>query len=350
MTFASPDEAYSETPLSPRRVAGSVAVSLLLHGAVVMLLARMVTNEDRVRVVTDLPSISVALVSRRQPEPLPPPAELPPQDLPGPQTEATPPPEISAETPESVAPAETEAETAEARDAVPASSFAETAPESDTQGRDAESRDRASDDEARDQPWTPARIRSALDANRREQQSETTANWLTDCIIEQKQHGTRDCTRQQQPLDYASESTRAGRNAADQSFMAVTRPQRHARLTEGFLKENALLEDMMEEGGVTGGIASQLFYINREYVIYLNGNGQEPLWGAMQNFGADTTHARPRPSLPGNILFTCRKRPCIYEWTGFTIERPDTNEADTFRVIPIVPGSRSREPATPVTP
>ena len=132
--------------------------------------------------------------------------------------------------------------------------------------------------------------------------------------------------------------------------MAITRPQRHARLTEAFLKENALLENMTEEGGAIAGIASQLFYTNRAQVIYLNGNGQEPLWGAMQNFGADTAHARPRPSLPGNILFTCRKRPCIYDWTGFTIERPEMNEAATFRVLPSVPGGGTRKPATPVTP
>lgn len=349
MTFASPDEAYNETPLSPRRVAGSVAVSLLLHGAVVMLLARIVTHEDQARAVTDLPSISVALVPRQRPVPPPPSAELRPQDLPQPQTQPAPPPAIAADTPESGGPMETEDATEAVADAAPASAVADAAPEREARSSDAESRERASDDEASDQPWTAARIRAALDASRREQQRETTANWLTDCIIEQKQHGTRDCT-QQQPLDYASESTRAGRNAAGQSFMAITRPQRHARLTEGFLKENALLEDMMEEGGATGGIAAQLFYTNREYVIYLNGNGQEPLWGAMQNFGADTTHARPRPSLPGNILFTCRKRPCIYEWTGFTIERPETNEANAFRVVPIIPGSDAREPASPVTP
>lgn len=68
----------------------------------------------------------------------------------------------------------------------------------------------------------------------------------------------------------------------------------------------------------------------------------------MQNFRADALGARL--SLPGNIPFTCKKAPCIYAWTGITIERPETNEADSFRVVPVVPGSDTDRFDNPVKP
>lgn len=356
MTFSNPDDERDASSLPRRFVAGPVVISLALHGAVLLGLTRMAMREadgsDSVR-----PSISVALVTpARQRAPVPAPAPAP-QELqePDPSRLDVPPEPEDSEADVRIA----EPERA-AAPALPPDSDEETAP------ADPRSSGRQAVDEADNQPWTPARIRAALDSSRRDQQSETTVGWLTDCIVEQKRLGTRDCKQQQQALDYASDSKRAGRAAAEAAFVVVTGPERRARLSEEFRRENSRLAELMDDGGVVGGLATQRYYINLEYFRYLNGNGQDPMFSAMQNFSADVLGGSAL-SLPGNVPFTCSRwrtgyaigekrkatgvpMPCIYEWTGFRIERPETDEADAFRVVPVVPRNNAAGNAIQVKP
>lgn len=171
--------------------------------------------------------------------------------------------------------------------------------------------------------WTPASIRAAVGTHVSKQQGTLIETWVSDCILEQKQRGTRDCERLQQAQDpssaSASASARAGRDAAGGTFAVVTRRHRHALLTEGFVKENSLIKDLMEVSGELGQLAAERYYLNREYILYLNGN--------------------PSPYGPAN-QFNCKGNPCVYEYTGFVVQRPESaTEENAFRVVPTLFGS-----------
>ncbi|MDY6982354.1 MAG: hypothetical protein SV422_04650, partial [Pseudomonadota bacterium] len=281
MTSASPDDERELPSLPPRRIAGAVIVSLSVHGAALLGLMRMTMSDADAHMAVDPPSISVALVTRtpRLSPPEPPEPEPPIES----ERSAR---EIPLETAETAMSPETEL--AEALEpALPPETGEAVPPVSDAQDSEASAATlppgQQRDDDDATAPWTPARIRAALDAGRGERQSDATADWLTACFLEQKQRGMRDCTQQQQAIDYATDNMRAGRAAAAGSFATVTRPQLQARLSEQFRSENLRLAELMEEGGEVGALASQRYYINLEYFRYLNGNGQAPLFSAMQN-------------------------------------------------------------------
>jgi hypothetical protein len=226
--------------------------------------------------------------------------------------------------------------------------------------------------------WTPARIRSAIGTNAIEQRRSATEAWLTECFVEQKQHGRRECEEQLKEQDYASDSMRAARGAGSAAFASVRRRSNDWRMTQQFMRDNALLEDMVEQGGLVAELATDRILINNEYMRYLQGNalgfqGQDPMWQAMNSgFTADVLGGR-QLSLPGNVPFRCgsgKVKPgvapggvgvtdivdCVFEFTGFTIERPERPaEQDAFRIVPVIPGSRHSSntaipPANPVTP
>jgi hypothetical protein len=188
--------------------------------------------------------------------------------------------------------------------------------------------------------WTPARIHAAIESEAGDLQSTLTQDWVAACIIEKKEHGTRDCGEQDEEQDYLSESMRAGRDAGGAAFNGVTRAQRHALLAEGFEHKNAAIESLMAEAGEMGALATERYYLNRRNTAYLTGNLRDPVFMAMQGFRADPLSG-PRLSLPGNILFRCKRQPCIYEFTGFSIEAPEAEpEEGEFRVVPTVLGGR----------
>jgi hypothetical protein len=210
--------------------------------------------------------------------------------------------------------------------------------------------------------WTPARIRSAIETQATARRNEATAAWLTECVIEQKERGTRDCERQKQEQDYASTGMRAARGASEGAFAGVMRPDRDWRMVQQSMRSNALMEELAEQGGVVGELATERVLLNNEYMRFFEGNvlgyqGQDPMWQAMNSgFTADVLGG-PQLSLPGNIPFRCgRGKPkagvtpgglgvsdivsCTFEFTGFTITRPETSvDPNRFRVVPVVPGS-----------
>lgn len=350
----SPDDDRELPSLSPRHVAGPVFVSVLLHGALLYLLARTVAvSEAEGR--EERSFMSVSLVVRPPPiEPEVPEPEIPEPELVEADVGQPPAPQAPQAIAERAPAAEPQAE-----DALPdlAESVAPGAAESESL------------------PWTAARIRSVLDTHARERRSTSTATWLTECILEQKEHGTRDCDRQLQEQDYASASMSAARAASEGAFASAMRRDRDWRMTERFARNNYALEALVEDGGIAGALATERILINNEYMRFLQGNvlgfqGQDPIWQGMNSgFTADVTGG-PRLSLKGNIPFRCgggKLRgglapggagvsdivPCVFEFTGFTIEPPPPlEEPNAFRVVPVVPGSEGiqQSPANPITP
>jgi hypothetical protein len=292
-----------------------VLFSVLLHGLVLILFVRS-AFAPAVRAVPAVRSnITVALVMRpppRAPEPVA-------QDI-----EAVPQPEVEEEpTP----PTDLAQDIATAR---PISNNTNATDDVETEAAAAPGA----------AVWTPARIRAAITSEAGDLHSTLTQDWVAACILEKKEHGTRDCGEQQQEHDYLSESTRAGRAAGGAAFNGVTRGQRHALLAEGFEQKNAAIESLMAEAGEVGALATERYYLNRRNTAYLTGNLRDPVFMAMQGFRADPLSG-PRLSLPGNILFRCKRQPCIYEYTGFSVEAPEAEpEEGEFRVAPVVLGGR----------
>jgi hypothetical protein len=339
MTSASLEDEREPAPEPPRRVAGPVLASVVLHGTLLYLVARLAVQQSEAPRNEERPAVRV-IVETRMPGRAP--AEAPAVEI----------PEAANSTPsESAVPAAPE----------PPNPESQSPPESPSAAADAGSNADAAPIAA-PEAWTPARIRSAIEGHADERRSTSTATWLAECFVERKEHGTRDCNEQLQEQDYASDSMRAARAAGERAFARITRPERDWRRIEQFIRSNSQLEDLAEEGGVVGRIAADRMLLNNEYARYLMGNAQgwqqqDPLWQAMDSgFTADVLGGR-RLSLPGNIPFRCGSGkakygvtpggvgvsdivPCVFEFTGFTIERPQAPvEANAFRVVPVVPGS-----------
>lgn len=320
-------------------MAGPAVASVVLHGALLALIARVTLPPLEDAGNAERLSVKVVVATRHPPPSLPEAGEIPSPETPATGADAA---EASQATVESAA-APTEQDALAER--------ADDLPEADV--------------EALAEAWTPARIRSAIDTHASVQRSTATTDWLTACFVEQKQHGTRDCVRQLEEQDHASAGMRAGRMASRGAFAGVVRPDNDWRRVQEFMRSNALMEDLADQGGAVGALARDRILLGNEYMRFLTGNGQDPLWAAMNSgFTADVLGG-PRLSLPGNIPFQCRKRvagtsdtvaaPCVYVFNGFTIERPDVPlEANHFSVVPVVPGSRQKgqpgAPANPVTP
>jgi hypothetical protein len=143
----------------------------------------------------------------------------------------------------------------------------------------------------------------------------------------------------------------------------MIRPDTDWRRFQQFMRSNALMEELAEQGGAVGALAAERVQLNNEYMRFIDGNvlgyqGQDPMWQAMNSgFTADVLGGA-QLSLPGNVPFRCGRGkpkvgltpdgpgvsdivPCTFEFTGFTITRPEAPvEANGFRVVPVIPGSQ----------
>lgn len=322
-------------------------ISVMLHGGILLLFTQTVFSlTPDASSVAERPSVRVAVTMR--------PVQEPPA-APVPAIAETLPPEPS--------------ELPEAGIAEPAVAQREPAPTQRVdvveEAASAEAVEPAASTEtgARFQAWTPARIRAAVQTSSAELRSIVTGQWVEDCMLEQKVRGTRDCDEQRAGQDYLSASAAAGRSAGIGAFASVTRADQQWLLAEQFKKSNDTLRELVDVGGMIGELATTRYYMNRDYIIYLsgnrvNGNHNDLVFHAAQNFTADALGG-PRMLLNGDMPFQCRSKkkieydtnlatssvsggnvvPCIYEFTGFEIERPEA-DPDAFRVVPIVLGSQ----------
>jgi hypothetical protein len=168
--------------------------------------------------------------------------------------------------------------------------------------------------------FTPQVLRSAVSSFLERQRGTFTADWIAECEIFRKEHGTRDCEEIRKTPDHFSASARAGRTAGQASFAGVTRPVRHALLTEKFERDNVLMKELMKTPGVQGTLAKERHFLNREILGYLNGN--------------------PSPYGPA-FQFNCKGGPCVYEFSETVFKKPDTPVAENeFRVVPALFGSQ----------
>jgi hypothetical protein len=306
MRSGSPDD-IDDSSAPRRNVAVPVACSVLLHVALFALIARAAfAPSAEARIPDERPSVRVSMVVR------------------------PPPPVPAAVIPQSPAPVETlsEEELTESGEVAPREETADLEVPAIANSPPADASASAADEEISDgdddsvRAWTPTAVRVAIGAyvsNQRNTQIET---WVASCILEQKTEHTRDCERQRQASDGTSASAQAGRIAGGAAFGGVTRPMRHALLTEGFTETKDAMKELMDVPGVLGQMATDRYYLSREYIYYLNGN--------------------PSPYGPRNQFNCAGIGPCIYEYTGFVIERPEREvDPNEFRVVPtLLGGSR----------
>jgi len=177
-----------------------------------------------------------------------------------------------------------------------------------------------------------AGVRAAVTAFVQQQEGARTADFVEDCWLQRQEHGpSRGC-------EGVRDSDRGGSALAldqvDGLFLALTREQRHVRLRAQFELRNLQLRALQEQGGTAGELATSLGALNREYLAYLNGNRNEAAHRYVMS--AATGDANP-VGMDSFLQFTCAKMPCIYEFTGFSIKQPQSQEpaaADTWRRMP----------------
>jgi hypothetical protein len=327
-------------------LAGPLLFSVVLHGLVMLVFMRAVFAPQGDTPAVEEPGIRVTLATR-----------MPTQEREVPVPEVTEAPAPTRDESGEIVDAVVEVEPTPAASAevavTPAVAGAPTASGETTEPRSADS-------SPGDSAWTPARIRAAVQATSGELRSNFTNDWMEDCIRERRARGLRDCERQREEQDLLSANAAAGRSAGIGAFTSVTRADQHWRIAEGFKKSNDTLRELVDAGGLVGELATARYYLNREILVYLNGNQGDMVFGPMQNFAADVLGGTAL-TVNGNTSFQCKAKkkveydadlktrrvsggnnvPCVYEYTGFTIKRPEP-EADpnAFRVVPPVFGSQ----------
>jgi hypothetical protein len=172
-----------------------------------------------------------------------------------------------------------------------------------------------------------------------QQRDSYTQDFVEDCWIERQEGERREC-------EGAREGDRGGdagaRSQVTALFKDLTRNERHARLSDEFEARNAQLKELAAAGGVLGALAMERRSINNEYRAYLNGNRNT----AASNYVMNTfTNSGNPQAMSGFLQFICKKMPCIYEFTGFSVVMPEemkeaADEADTFPYTPTLFGSR----------
>lgn len=123
------------------------------------------------------------------------------------------------------------------------------------------------------------------------------------------------------------------RKIADEIFLHVTRENKHAAIARSLEMENDTLVAVLE-GETTASAEAQeqasiRLDINNRYLAYLGGN-QSPLVAA-HNVATGFINDYGRTVLPRPVQFQCPLlEPCIYEFTGFEVKRPESYESSPF--------------------
>jgi hypothetical protein len=282
----------------------ALAFSLLLHGVLLVLVMNVVKQASAVAPAEpEHQSLQLSLVARN------------------PQRSMPEPPEALADTAADSEPAGSSA------DVVPEESLpADAAPaieEDSVQPAPAAGLADAAEDDSRPdstgRTFTTSELQGAVTALVRDRRTQFTTAWMSDCLLHQKEHGTKDCPAQTAPADYTG---RAELNAlAARAFAGITRPQQHARLRAELLASSAGLQPLMDAQGSFGELARQRYFLNREYLNYLSGNTDFNILGFVQASQGLQYDAKFLQSL-------CSPQPCIYEYTGFQVTRPEPETSD----------------------
>ena len=122
------------------------------------------------------------------------------------------------------------------------------------------------------------------------------------------------------------------RKVADEIFLHVTRKNKHAAITRSLEMENETLAEILHGETAmpveTIEQAKAKLALNEQYILYLNGNPNPQLIAHNMMLGFVNDYGRT--VLPQHYQFRCKKRPCIYEFTGFEIKRPESYESSPF--------------------
>lgn len=150
-----------------------------------------------------------------------------------------------------------------------------------------------------------------------------TADWLSECQRYRERYSTRECPQQGQQDSSALDD---GKQIATSVFAGITRADRHRGLTNSLLQQNETLANLVEEGGVLGSLARERYYLNREYVFYLNGNFNFGAWNFVKSSNPGNGNLEFMRSF---MQFQCKDSPCIYEFTGIGAKRATDDSRDS---------------------
>lgn len=150
-----------------------------------------------------------------------------------------------------------------------------------------------------------------------------TKDFVDDCWIERKEDARRTCTG-------VAETDKGGdakaRTQVAALFQNLTRNERHAQMTAQLDARDTELQALQTAGGVVGALAAERRSINGEYRAYLNGNQNASTSRFVQSAYGNIGN----PQVMGSFLqFICKKGPCIYEFTGFSVVKPPALEPAT---------------------
>ena len=147
------------------------------------------------------------------------------------------------------------------------------------------------------------------------------ARWQEDCQRFKNQHGLQSCKASQPEFTYGYEDERL---LAKNAFLHVTRQVRHQQIYQQLEDQNEnLLRQLMTADSPVQEMARSLFFLNDRYMAYLSGNANETLDDFFQQaFGSNVYMQFGMKQNYKIYQFRCKKMPCIYEYSGFEIERP----------------------------
>jgi hypothetical protein len=174
-----------------------------------------------------------------------------------------------------------------------------------------------------------------------QQHDSYTQDFVEDCWIERQEGERRDYCNGALEGDKGGDAQARAQVTA--LFRDLNRKQRHAQVQEQLEARDERLKQLVADGGVLGALAAERRGIDHEYRAYLNGNRNTAASNFVMNRVANT--GGNTQALGGFLQFICKKMPCIYEFTGFTVVKPRELEeaaakADTFPYTPTLFGSR----------
>ncbi|MES2626260.1 MAG: hypothetical protein V4628_13330 [Pseudomonadota bacterium] len=311
-----------------------IAASILLHGAIIgFVFSAQHNNSNAEQAITSqVPrTYLVVTTSQRRPAEKNPAAELTGIQPPLPITRAVVTPQELRRESEQVEPYSSVTESLVATAVVsPGIDQTTTTEESPSAGMPMTSGDEAG--------INRGSMRAAVTAYVQRQRGSYSQQWTSACVIYQKEHGVQDCP-QQQDQDYSGHKEE--RTLVTKLMNDANRTQRYTRMTEQFMAENKELKKLMEGSDpVLAELARTRHSLNREYITYLNGNFDFKTWAFVQTANSNM----------GNLAYisnfmqaSCNPSPCVWEYNGFTVVKPEVEESVTepeFKISTTVLGTK----------
>jgi len=182
-------------------------------------------------------------------------------------------------------------------------------------------------------------LREQMSLLARQQREAYTGQFVDNCWIHRRDRKGEDCAN-------SSDTDRGGDAAAREQvarlFERITREEKQQRISAELEQRDSELKVLGEAGGVLGELAAERRSINRGYQAFLNGYVNT----AIQHFVMSAYGNTGNPqAMAGFLQFICKEPPCHYEFTGFSVVKPQAlreaeQAASPFPFTPTVFGRR----------